>query len=225
MKKTFALLLCSAVLLSSCATAKYFSGFKPGDAEGKMALLGPVSTQFYIDKDGQEAYSETLSIASEEMLADLTVKMGVPVDEIFPLDSLLMEETVGFVRYLQSSTKKRMGEAPIPAALDELLEEHGYRYGLLLYADGMSRDKGEFVKKAVAGAFVSVVIAVATLGMIVPYAVPTEYSSAMYTAVLDTETNRVVFYNHSGPRETHPLKEKPVRSQLADLYRDFLYRR
>lgn len=190
-----------------------------------MAMLGPVSTQFYIDKNGKESFSDSLSVFSEQMLADLTVQMGMPVEQIFVLDSLQMEEVVGFVRFLQSSSKKKMGEAPIPAVLDDILEGEGYRYGLLLYADGMSRDHGDYVKKTVLGTFVSVVVAVATLGMIVPYAVPTAYSSAMYAAVLDSETNRVVFYNYSGPRETHPLKEGPVRSQLADLYRDFLYRR
>lgn len=217
--------LCAAVMLSSCATARYFSDFKPEMAEGKMAMLGPVSTQFYIDKNGKESFSDSLSVFSEQMLADLTVQMGMPVEQIFVLDSLQMEEVVGFVRFLQSSSKKKMGEAPIPAVLDDILEGEGYRYGLLLYADGMSRDHGDYVKKTVLGTFVSVVVAVATLGMIVPYAVPTAYSSAMYAAVLDSETNRVVFYNYSGPRETHPLKEGPVRSQLADLYRDFLYRR
>ena len=97
-----------------------------------MAMLGPVSTQFYIDKNGKESFSDSLSVFSEQMLADLTVQMGMPVEQIFVLDSLQMEEVVGFVRFLQSSSKKKMGEAPIPAVLDDILEGEGYRYGLLL---------------------------------------------------------------------------------------------
>ena len=223
--RLFFAIMVAVVSLSSCATARFYSGFTPDAAVGEMALLGPVSTQFYIDSNDKEFYSDTLSIVSEQLLADLTIQMGMPVSKIFTLDSLQMEEAVGFMRYLYNSNSKKVGEAPIPAVLDDLLEAQGYRYGLLLYGDGMTRDQSRYVKDAVKGTLLSVLIAVVTLGMIVPYVVPTAYTSGIYAAVLDSTTNRVVFYNYSGPKESHPLKEGPVRSQLANIYRDFLYRR
>ncbi len=210
--------------LTSCATARFYSGFTPA-AAGEMVLLGPVSTQFYIDANDKEFYSDSLSMASEELLSDVTVRLGMPVKEIFPLDSLQMEETVGFMRYLDAASEQKVGEAPIPSALDELLEAEGYRYGLLMYAEGMTRDRSRYVKDAVGSTLLSVFIAVATLGLIVPYAIPVAHTSAIYAAVLDSETNRVVFFNWSGPREVSPLEEKHVRSQLADIFRDFIYRR
>lgn len=220
--KRILIILLAAATLSSCATAKFYSGFTSEAAAGEMVLLGPVSTQFYIDKNDKEAYSDSLSAVSENLLADLSERMGMPVNAICPLDSLQKEEAVGFMRYLNLKSKKAIGEAPIPTALDELLEEEGYRYGMLLFADGMTRDKSGYVKDAVKGAVLGVVIAIVTLGTIIPYNVPLAYSSGIYAAVLDSQTDRVVFYSVSGPNETNPLLEQPVRGQLARLMNDFM---
>lgn len=46
--------------------------------------------------------------------------------------------------------------------------------------------------------------------------------SHIYVAILDSETDRVVFYNSSVPQESHPLKHNPVRMQLEDIFKDFL---
>ena len=220
--KQILIILLAAATLSSCATAKFYSGFKPEAASGEMALLGPVSTQFYIDSNDKVFYSDSLSAVSENLLADLSVRMGVPVNEIFQLDSLEKEEAVGFMHYLSGKSKKAIGEAPIPTALDELLEAEGYRYGLLLFADGMTRDKSGYVKDAIKGAALGVIVAIATLGSVIPYNVPEACSSGVYAAILDSRTDRVAFYNICGPDEVNPLLENPVRSQLARLLRNFL---
>ena len=41
-------------------------------------------------------------------------------------------------------------------------------------------------------------------------------------ASLDSETNKTVFYNLTGPQEKHPLRPDPVRKQLNKLLKDFL---
>ena len=109
---------------------------------------------------------------------------------------------------------------PIPAELDALLEDQGCRYGLLIYASGFSRSKKEVIQSVLKDLVIGT--ATAALG---GFAVGSEvlYASDMDAAVLDSETDRIVFYSGSLPgKERHPLKEKGVRSQLASLLKDFV---
>ena len=220
--------LALAAALCSCSNARFYSGFKPSQAVGEMALLGPVSHQFYIDAKNNEDYSDSLSVISEDLLADLTVQLGMPVMDRFIMDEEQMDEAVNFMLYLDSNSYKTVGEVQIPSVLDSLLESQGYRYGLLMYSRGMTRDRANYVnsavKQAAFGGVLSLVIAVATLCMVVPIYTPSEaqFSSSVYVALLDAVTDRVVFYSYADPQERNPLDEKHMRSQLTEVLRDYL---
>ena len=60
------------------------------------------------------------------------------------------------------------------------------------------------------------------MGTFVMFSAADAYSSQYYAAILDSETNTVVFYNMTGPKEKHPLHPGPARKQLAKLLKDFL---
>ena len=52
MKKTLFLLVLVVLAVSSCATARYYGGFTPENARQDMALMGPVSSIYYLDEKG-----------------------------------------------------------------------------------------------------------------------------------------------------------------------------
>ena len=220
--------LALAAALCSCSNARFYSGFKPSQAVGEMALLGPVSHQFYIDGKNNEEYSDSLSVISEDLLTDLTVQLGMPVMERFIMNEEQTDEAVDFMLYLDSNSSQAVGETPIPPVLDDLLESEGYRYGLLMYSRGMTRDRSNYVnsvvKHAVFGVVLSVVIAVATLGMVVPIYTfgSAQYTSSVYVALLDAVSNRVVFYSYADPQERNPFDERHMRSQLTEVLSDWL---
>ena len=219
MKKILILLLCAAAL-SSCATARFYSGFKPS-AYGDLALLEPISHQFYLDSRDKEYYSDSLSIVSENLMAGLTPAIGVPVNALLPLDSLQREEAEAFMEYVAAHDRRLAGDFKIPTALDEVLEESGYRYGLLLFADGVSRDVGDYIGKAALGMGLGILTAILTMGMVSVYTYPTPAVSLMYAAVLDSETDRIVFYNLREYEDLNTTSEKSVRRQLSHLLKDF----
>ena len=51
MKKTLFLLVLVVLAVSSCATARYYGGFTPENARQDMALMGPVSSIYYLDEN------------------------------------------------------------------------------------------------------------------------------------------------------------------------------
>ena len=223
MKKVHLFLLLSLVLtLSSCGAARYYAGFTPGAAKEGMVVLGPSSVQYYIDKQNKEAYDDSLSTASESLIATILEELNLPVTQRVQLDSVQKEEAIAFMRFITAQDKELRGDYPIPDLFDELLESKGERYGLLIYADGMSRDTKGFAKEVAKGVLLGVATAVLTMGAMSVYGTPVSSVSHIYVAILDSETDRVVFYNSSVPQESHPLKHNPVRMQLEDIFKDFL---
>ena len=223
MKKVHLFLLLSLVLtLSSCGAARYYAGFTPGAAKEGMVVLGPSSVQYYIDKQNKEAYDDSLSTASESLIATIVEELNLPVTQRVQLDSVQKEEAIAFMRFITAQDKELRGDYPIPDLFDELLESKGERYGLLIYADGMTRDTKGFAKEVAKGVLLGVATAVLTMGAMSVYGTPVSSVSHIYVAILDSETDRVVFYNSSIPQESHPLKHNPVRMQLEDIFKDFL---
>ena len=187
-----------------------------------MVALGPSSVQYYIDKQNKEAYNDSLSTASESLIATIVEELNLPVTQRVQLDSVQKEEAIAFMHFITAQDKELRGDYPIPDLFDELLESKGERYGLLIYADGMSRDTKGFAKEVAKGVLLGVATAVLTMGTMSVYGTSVSSVSHIYVAILDSETDRVVFYNSSVPRESHPLKHNPVRMQLEDIFKDFL---
>ena len=88
-----------------------------------MALLEPVSRQFFLDSRNNEYYSDSLSVVSENLMEALTPAIGVPVNCVIPLDSLQREESAAFMAYVAAHDRRQAGEFKIPTALDELLSK------------------------------------------------------------------------------------------------------
>ena len=222
MKKTLFLLLLVVLAVSSCATARYYGGFTRESAREDMALMGPVSCIYYLDETNHESFSDTLSAFSETLVANLVDELGVPVTGRIELNDDEKSETFDLMHYLAGSKARKQEVFPIPELLDRALEEEGHRYGLLVFAEGMTRDKKGYTKDAIKGAFITLATAILSLGTAVMVTTPEMYSSRIYAAVLDSEMDQVVFFNVRNPEETHPLRPDPVRKQLTKLLKDFL---
>ena len=132
------------------------------------------------------------------------------------------EAAAAYLRYLLAQKPKNRDLFPIPDLLDEVLEAQGSRYGLILFARGMTRDVKGYRKELARDVLVSVATAVLTLGTAVAIVTPNRYSSQIMAAVLDSETDRLVFFNTKNPQETDPLNLGPVHDQLSKLLKDFL---
>ena len=98
MKKTLFLLVLVVLAVSSCATARYYGGFTPENARQDMALMGPVSSIYYLDENYNESFNDTLSIISETLITRLVDEMGVPVSGRIELNDDEKEEAFAFLR-------------------------------------------------------------------------------------------------------------------------------
>ncbi len=210
------------VIFSSCSTTHFYTGFTPNDAMDGMMLLGPCSVQYYIDQQNKEAYDDSLSLASEALINSLVEDIGLPISRRVQLTSEQTEETIAFMNFIMAQKQELRGDYLTPALLDDLLEAKGERYGLLIYANGMTRDNKGYAKDVANGIIMGLATAVMTMGTMSVYGNPVKFSSNIYAAILDSETDHIVFYNLSNPKESHPLKSNSVRRQLEKIFKDFL---
>ena len=184
--------------------------------------MGPVSSIYYLDENYNESFNDTLSIISETLITRLVDEMGVPVSGRIELNDDEKEEAFAFLRYLYERDWETLDTFPIPDLLDKALEAQGYRYGLVLVARGMTRDTKEYAKEVALNVLVDVALTVLIPGTaVVPIPSDSCYSQ-ISAAVLDSETDRIVFYNATAPKEKNPLRSGTVQKQLNKLLKDFL---
>ena len=223
MGRRFLIFALAALLLSSCGPSQYFySGATYADLSEGMVLLGPTSTIIYLDQDNKSAYDDSLSTISEELIAKLTPELGVPAKDRIPLDDDQEEEAIAFMNFLKSRNANIRGDIPISSDLDSLIEASGYRYGLLVVADGMLRNRKGLAKQTAVNILIGVVVAIVTLGTVVPIVYAQPDSTSAYIAVLDSYSDRIVFFNAQGPWEQSPVGESDVTRILKQLYKPLL---
>ncbi|MBP5505002.1 MAG: hypothetical protein J6X89_02735 [Bacteroidales bacterium] len=216
------IVLLAAVALTSCATARYYSEFSPAAAANEMVLLEPVATHFYMDENDREQYSDSLTVVAESRMVDAANQLGLPVNCMMELDDAQRNEAIAFMQYLISRDNAAKGEVPIPGILDDMLESSGYRYGLILFEDGMNRDKGSYIRDAVIGLTVGIFLAVVTMGLFTTYLYPMSAISTTHAAILDSVTDKVVYYNYEQIEALDPLKPAYVTKQVREVMEDFL---
>ena len=221
MKLKSILFFLAALAVTSCGTARYYGGASARSI-GTMAAFRPCSYISYIDRSGKQQYDDSLSTVSAQLVAMASEDAALPVSEWLPLDEAGQQEVVSFMDALAGASPKLVGVMPVPSVLDSLLEEAGYRYGLILFADGMVRDTRNLVREAVKEAAIGVALAVLTGAVVV--SVPDRCVSALRAVILDAEQNRIV-YDHAVVREDEdPLDLQDTRRLVRKVMKDFVGR-
>ena len=224
----------SALLFSGCAASHYVSK-TPSWAVKPIALLEPLSEITFIDRNGVQAYNDTLSAASTAMLSEILTTLPIPADAFeFPVETVIPydysgenNEVAWDVGALAGVLPGRLRKAGVPDAITNLLRENGYRYGMLVYASGFQRDMSNYKKSVAKGAFLNIVLAVISVftggAVSVGYGMPLRHVSQLYVMIVDVEANEIVYYNNTTKmdEECDPLDLTLQRRRLERLFRKF----
>ena len=224
----------SALVFSSCAQARYVSKIPAAEAQ-PIALLQPLSEISYIDRAGVQAYNDSLSAASTQLLTEILMtlplplnSLEIPVDCVIPYDYSGENNVVTWdVAALSGVRPGLLKNAGVPDSITNLLRRNGYRYGMLVYASGFDRDATNYKKGLTKGIFLGVVfsvVAALTGGVAsIGYAAPLRYLSQLYVMIVDVEANEIVYYANTAnmDEECDPVSPAAQRSRLERLFRKF----
>lgn len=208
------------LLLFGCASQRYMSGIS-SEQLGSIALVQPNSHQSYIDRDGTMAYNDSLSWRSVDLLTDELMHSHLQIPQWIATTDSQIDEIWAFMDAMAVQKTRRIGDMLSSQPIDSLLLANGYRYGLLVCANGFSRHNRNYGLSVATGVIVGVLTAVLTLGTYVYMPLPNKGSSHIYAAIVDAEEHRIVFYNRNTPEEAEPLDAKTIRKQIKTLFKDF----
>lgn len=209
-----------AMVVASCATTKYVS--KPDfQAINDVAVFTPFTYITWQESKNDVQYSDSLSSVCAQLITKTIQRSSLPTGDVVDIefsDDMVYQSALASLRGINA---KKAGEASVPEPLLRLLRDSGQRYGVFVFSNGFMRSDKDFAKAAGAGAAVGVLTAVLTMGAATTFTVPYKYSFKVWTAVVDSATGRIVFYNTDVFEDGNPTREEHVRKIIELLFNDF----
>ena len=202
-----ALLLGILLSAASCASSRFASDVKASDINA-MVLFQTDSYVDHIWDDGVRAFDEDETSVAAGLLVKSVLSLGLPVKGLVGMDDSETAEMKAFMQALIPLTKKEALRMKIPALLDQRLERDGFRYGLIVVGEGMTRSAKNFRKQVFAGVAIGVITTILSLGTVTYTMEVMRHSSSIWTAVIDSQEDRIIFYGASEGREISPVDEK-----------------
>ncbi|MBO7070177.1 MAG: hypothetical protein J6W09_02660 [Bacteroidales bacterium] len=227
--KRFLLIFAAVLSLASCSAYRYVAKDAPEIEE--MTLVIPYSRIYYVDKEGDK-YDSLRSSDQQKMLAGILMTSGLNINKTINVEGLPnQEELDADILFLPGLDPKKVDEVIADGPLEDLIRQSGARYGMVFFSEGFIKDKALYRKElttailaGVAGAVVGGAIGGATgvyVSPVVSY-VGMAYGTALFTMVVDTETNKIVYYNRTKVEEVDPMKMESISSLIQNkLLRKF----
>lgn len=214
-----AVLLLAAVMFSSCGATYTASGTNVSKID-ELALIEPMSLIYYFDSPSSGHLDSSLVAASEQLLTDLLTTTRYPFTDPVPADyegeGAPIAKWIGNFVSLESSDIKNL---KVPKALTELIKSTGHRYGIVIHAYGYIESNEAYDQEKLEE-LVGNIIRTA-LDKPKQYTAGDQVGNALYTAVIDTQTERVVYFNSVLSNADHPLSRRNVSSQMKSLLKKF----
>ena len=220
----------AVLALMSCSTTRYVS--KEASGIDKITLIMPYSRVFFIDKEG-ESYDEARSSEQQRVLTKLLMQSGLPINDSLNVVGLANQKELDEeISFLPAINPKEVGDLNSDGPIDKLLEKNGSRYGLIIFSEGFVKDKALYKSEVaktlivgivggLVGATVGGAISGAAVGMSFSATPGWAYGSSVYAMLIDTQTDKVLYYNRVNPEERNPMKEEALASQLEKLFKKF----
>lgn len=186
-----------------------------------IALVTPLAEISYMSSEDEVVEDAALTAESARLMKEAVLHSGIPITDIIDLNEEMFDDDVADeIAALQSMNPKKSGMTAIPPALDRLLEDHGKRYGMVVFSRGFDRDARNFRKAVVRETVIGLIVTVATLGMFTMYETPMRYLLDSTVAIVDSETDEIIYFNHDA-REASPTREAHVEAQFEKLIKKF----
>jgi len=219
-------LIATVLLSASCSTYHYVS--EDAASVDDITLILPYSRVFYIDKDG-ESYDEKLSVEQQKILTGLLYGMGLPIVDTLNVVGLPNQKDLDEeISFLPAINPKEVGNLNSDGPVDKLLEKNGARYGLIIFSEGFVKDKSLYKSEVaktlivgivggLVGAAIGGALGGSGIGMSYVATPGWAYGSSLYAMLIDTQTDKVLYYNRVNPEERNPMKSETLASQLEKL--------
>ncbi len=212
-------ILMAISMFTSCATTYTASGTNVSKID-ELALIEPKSLMYYFDSPKKGYLDSSLVVASEQLVTDLITSsrypFTAPVAADYNGEGASIAKWIDRFSDLESSDIKNLR---VPEALSKLIKSTGHRYGIVVHAYGYIESNEAYDHEKMVELVGNVIRTVFNEPK--RYTAGDQVGNALYTAIIDTQTDRVIYFNSVLSNADHPLSRRDVGNQLKSLLKKF----
>jgi hypothetical protein len=207
-----------ATMFSSCATTYTASGTNVSKID-ELAFIEPRSLIYYFSPES--GYLDSSLVAgSEELITEIITSNRYPFTD--PVAADYEGKGASIAKWIDSFSDLESSDIPrlkVPKALTELIKSTGHRYGIVVHAYGYIKSNELYDQEKLEELVGNIIRTVFDEPK--RYTAGDQVGNALYTAVIDTQTDRVIYFNSVLSNADHPLSRRNVGSQMKSLLRKF----
>ncbi len=207
-----------ATMFSSCATTYTASGTNVSKID-ELAFIEPRSLIYYFSPESGYLDS-SLVVGSEELVTEIITSSRYPFTD--PVAADYEGKGASIANWIDRFSDLESSDIPrlkVPKALTELIKSTGHRYGIVVHAYGYIKSNELYDQEKLEELVGNIIRTVFDEPK--SYTAGDQVGNALYTAVIDTQTDRVIYFNSVLSNADHPLSRRNVGSQMKSLLRKF----
>ena len=207
-----------ATMFSSCATTYTASGTNVSKID-ELAFIEPRSLIYYFSPESGYLDS-SLVVGSEELATEIITSSRYPFTD--PVAADYEGKGASIANWIDRFSDLESSDIPrlkVPKALTELIKSTGHRYGIVVHAYGYIKSNELYDQEKLEELVGNIIRTVFDEPK--SYTAGDQVGNALYTAVIDTQTDRVIYFNSVLSNADHPLSRRNVGSQMKSLLRKF----
>ena len=211
-------ILFTAAMFSSCATTYTASGTNVSKID-ELAFIEPRSLIYYFSPESGYLDS-SLVVGSEELITEIITSSRYPFTD--PVAADYEGKGASIANWIDRFSDLESSDIPrlkVPKALTELIKSTGHRYGIVVHAYGYIKSNELYDQEKLEELVGNIIRTVFDEPK--RYTAGDQVGNALYTAVIDTQTDRVIYFNSVLSNADHPLSRRNVGSQMKSLLRKF----
>ncbi len=210
--------LFTATMLSSCATTYTAKGTNVSKID-ELAFIEPRSLIYYFSPESGYLDS-SLVVGSEELITEIITSSRYPFTD--PVAADYEGEGASIAKWIDRFSDLESSDIPrlkVPKALTELIKSTGHRYGIVVHAYGYIKSNELYDQEKLEELVGNIIRTVFDEPK--RYTAGDQVGNALYTAVIDTQTDQVIYFNSVLSNADHPLSRRAVGSQMKGLLKKF----
>ena len=162
----------------------------------------------------------SLVAGSEELITEIITSNRYPFTD--PVAADYEGKGASIASWIDRFSDLESSDIPrlkVPKALTELIKSTGHRYGIVVHAYGYIKSNELYDQEKMEELVGNIIRTVFDEPK--RYTAGDQVGNALYTAVIDTQTDRVIYFNSVLSNADHPLSRRNVGSQMKSLLRKF----
>lgn len=208
--------------LTSCISNKYISKNVNVSELKEIKYFSPLSYISIIEKGNKSVLNDSLSMVAGTLLDSVIrnnkyFNIKGKIDIIGDENNIKVNNEINYLIQTIMNIRK-LEVVKLTPTIDSILTSINQRFAMASITAGFGRKKGNYGKQVAKGIGVGIL----TLGMYTP--VPIKSSFSLFTIILDSERNEVVYYCRTLPVEKSPTDIIEIEKRYIKLYQGYIYK-